>query len=220
MKQICSRLYRVISTVLMTALIFSTALWGATATAAEEMHAEVDKPAPDFALLGSDGQEHPLSSYKGKIVVLEWVNYECPFVKKHYHEPQRNMQKLQAYAEEKGIVWLSISSSGEGKQGYMNAADAKRLSAERGASPTVTLLDHTGRVGKLYGARTTPHLFVIDVNGILRYMGAIDDAPSTDPDDIAEAKNYVRQAIDELLAGKEVSDQITESYGCSVKYAL
>lgn len=182
--------------------------------------AEVGKAAPEFTLPGSDGKTHSLSSYRGKIVVLEWVNYECPFVKKHYHDSQRNMQKLQDMAHGKGIVWLSVSSSAEGKQGHLSAADAKTMATERGAHPAVTLLDHDGAVGKSYGAKTTPHMYIIDASGILRYQGAIDDTPSTEPADIPTAKNYVRQALDELATGKNVSEPATESYGCSVKYAF
>lgn len=201
------------------ALIFGASLCSAAISMAESK-TEIDKAAPDFTLPGSDGKEHTLSSYKGKIVVLEWLNYECPFVKKHYHEPQKNMQTLQETATQDGIVWLSISSSAEGKQGYLTAADAQKLVVEKGTKSSATLLDHDGKVGKLYGARTTPHLFIIDAQGTLRYMGAIDDKASTDADDIANSKNYVKQALDELRAGKKVTESVTESYGCSIKYAF
>lgn len=202
--------------------VAASALTTTSAFAADtktELHAEIGKAAPDFTLPGSDGTSHSLASYRGKIVVLEWVNYECPFVKKHYHDSQRNMQQIQEMAKEKGIIWLSISSSAEGKQGYMSAADAKKMAEDRAAHPTTTLLDHEGAVGKLYEAQTTPHLYIVDAKGILRYRGAIDDKPSTDPADIPTAKNYVRQAIDQLLEGTPVSEPATESYGCSVKYA-
>ena len=185
-----------------------------------EQLAQVGKTAPDFKLLGSDGKEHQLSDFKGKIVVLEWFNHECPFVKKHYHMPEMNMQSLQKKYQTQGVVWLSINSSAEGKQGHLTAADAQKVIKEKGASPSYMLLDPTGVVGKQYGARTTPHMFIVDTQMVLQYAGAIDDHPSADPDDIAGAKNYVAQALDQLLQGNPVIEPSTDSYGCSIKYAL
>ena len=178
----------------------------------------IGKPAPAFTLSGADGKTYSLSQFKGKTVVLEWLNHECPFVKKHYNPSQMNMQKLQKIATSKGVIWLSINSSAEGKQGHLTAADALLATTAKGASPTAVLLDPSGVVGKSYGARTTPHMFIIDGEGTLRYMGAIDSTPSTDPSDIPEAKNYVSQALTELEAGKGISEPTTEPYGCSVKY--
>ncbi len=178
--------------------------------------AVMGEPAKDFTLPDSTGKIHSLSGYKGKIVVLEWLNHGCPFVKKHYNSG--NMQKIQKMYAEKGIVWFSIVSSAPGKQGYMTPEEAVESVKHHKASPKAVLLDPEGTVGKLYGAKTTPHMFIIDSAGNLVYNGGIDDIRSTNPDDIAKAKNYVRMALDELLAGKEVSVQTSQPYGCSVKY--
>ena len=186
----------------------------ALATAA---HAQVGKPAPDFTLKSSEGKEVSLSAFKGKVVVLEWTNKGCPFVKKHYGSG--NMQKLQKDAVAKGVVWLSICSSAPGKQGHLSAAEAVQDCAKNGSAATAYLLDEDGKVGQLYGAKRTPEMYVINKEGVLVYHGAIDDKKSPDPADIASAKNYVTAALDEVLAGKPVSTPTTEAYGCSVKYA-
>ena len=172
--------------------------------------------APDFTLTDSSGTSHNLSDFKGKVVVLEWVNHGCPFVVKHYSPG--NMQGLQAESTGKGVVWLSICSSAEGKQGYYTAEGWQKLNAEKGGKATAILLDPEGTVGKLYGAKTTPHMYVINAEGTLVYQGAMDDKPSTDSDDIPGAKNYVKAALDEVLAGKPVTTGQTKPYGCSVKY--
>ena len=177
---------------------------------------EVGKPAPDFTLTGCDGQSVSLADHKGKVVVLEWVNHGCPFVVKHYDSG--NMQKLQKDATGKGVVWLSICSSAPGKQGHMSAADASKACEKKGAAATAYLLDESGEVGRLYGAKRTPEMYVIDANGILVYHGAIDDKKSTDPKDIEGATNHITATLDEVLAGKPVSLPKTEAYGCSVKY--
>lgn len=177
---------------------------------------ENGKPAPDFTLADSNGNQVSLSQFKGKFVVLEWLNYDCPFVMKHYNSG--NMQNLQKTWTGKGVTWLSIISSAPEQQGYYEAADVNRLNEEKKASPTAILLDPDGGAGKLYGAQTTPHMFVIDPEGILVYQGAIDDIRSTNPDDVARARNYVSAALDEAMAGKPVSVPSTKSYGCSVKY--
>jgi peroxiredoxin len=186
----------------------------ALATAA---HAQVGTPAPDFTLKSSEGKEVSLSAFKGKVVVLEWTNNGCPFVKKHYGSG--NMQKLQKDAGAKGVVWLSICSSAPGKQGHMSATEAVQDCAKNGSAATAFLLDEDGKVGQLYGAKRTPEMYVINKDGVLVYHGAIDDKKSPDPADIAGAKNYVAAALDEVLAGKPVSTPMTEAYGCSVKYA-
>ena len=175
---------------------------------------ELGKPAPDFTLADQSGKAVKLSDAKGKLVVLEWFNEGCPFVQKHYGS--RNMQGLQKRYGSKGVVWYTIVSSREGKQGHLTPAEATdRLKA---MSSKAILLDEKGAVGRLYGAKTTPHMFVVDKNGVLVYMGAIDDNPSADPDDIKTSKNFVAAALDESLAGKPVSTPSTRPYGCSVKY--
>lgn len=179
--------------------------------------ANVGKPAPEFALSDANGTPHRLADDHGKFVVLEWFNNDCPFVGKHYGS--QNMQTLQAEATGKGVVWLTIASSAPGKQGYLTPQAAKHVIQERGAKQTALLLDSDGTVGRRYGAKTTPHLFVINPEGIVIYAGAIDSQPSTDPADIATATNYVRQALKEAMAGHPVTVASTRPYGCSVKYA-
>ena len=176
----------------------------------------VGKPAPDFTGVDSQGSKHTLSQYKGKTVVLEWTNHECPYVKKHYNSG--NMQKLQKNATNNGIVWLSIISSRPGKQGHVSGEQANQLTQSRNAAPTAVILDETSEIGLLYGAKTTPHMYIIDKTGQLVYMGGIDNIPSKDEEDIAGAKNYVRAALDAMTAGKTIEDSITRPYGCSVKY--
>lgn len=176
----------------------------------------VGKPAPDFTGVDSQGIKHNLSQYKGKTVVLEWTNHDCPYVKKHYNSG--NMQKLQKDATANGIVWLSIISSKPGKQGHVSGKQANELTQSRNAAPTAVILDETSEIGLLYGAKTTPHMFIIDKKGQLVYMGGIDNIPSKDEDDIADAKNYVRAALDAMAEGKIIEDSITRPYGCSVKY--
>ena len=172
--------------------------------------------APAFSLKDINGKTHQLADYRGKLVVLEWVNYDCPFVKKHYGSG--NMQGLQQKYASKGIVWLSVNSSATGKQGNYSPAEWKKLSAERNARASAILLDADGATGKAYGAKTTPHMYIIDQKGILQYAGAIDSTPSKDADDIKTSQNYVSSALDELLSGKPVKTKSTKAYGCSVKY--
>jgi peroxiredoxin len=178
--------------------------------------AQIDEPAPGFSLEDSRGRTHSLSDYAGKVVVLEWLNHGCPFVKKHYGT--HNMQSLQKTYTEHGVIWLSINSSAPGKQGHCTPEKANELSAEQGARPTAVLLDTDGTVGRLYGARTTPHMFVIDGDGRLVYNGAIDDRPSVDPADVEGATNYVAAALDAVLEGGSPDVKTTKPYGCSVKY--
>jgi len=177
----------------------------------------IGKPAPDFTLPDCSGKNVSLSDFKGKPVVLEWVNHGCPFVVKHYGSG--NMQKLQADATAKGVVWISICSSAPGKQGHLAAAAAAKNCMEKKSAATAYLLDESGEVGKKYGAKRTPEMYVVDASGVLVYHGAIDDKKSADPGDIAGAKNHVAAALEEVLAGKPVSTPLTEAYGCSVKYA-
>jgi hypothetical protein len=172
--------------------------------------------APDFTLTDTQGQSHSLSDYQGKYVVLEWVNHECPFVVKHYDSG--HMQILQKEYTQKGVVWLSVNSSAPAKQGYYPPEQVDQLTLEKNAQPTAFLLDPEGAVGQLYGAKTTPHMFVVAPDGTLIYQGAIDDIPSTDINDIAKARNYVQLALNAAMAGKPVEVPATKSYGCSVKY--
>lgn len=172
--------------------------------------------APAFALVDTHGRTHHLSDYAGKFVVLEWINHQCPFVVKHYQSG--NMQKLQRAWTDKGVVWLSICSSAPGKQGNLSPEEWNKVTAEKNAVPTAVLLDEDGTAGRAYGAKTTPHIFIINPSGGLIYQGAIDDAPSTDPKDVAGAHNYLTAALDEAMAGRAVTTAFTKSYGCSVKY--
>lgn len=182
---------------------------------------ETGKPAPDFTATDSNGKTQKLSDYKGKIVVLEWMNPGCPFVKKHYSNvgDGGNMQNLQKELTAKGVIWLSVNSSAEGKQGHLEAATANTFIHDADAHPTALLIDgKDGALGHLYDAKTTPHMFVIDKTGTLAYQGAIDDKPTPDLSDVHNAKNYVREAVQALQAGKKVEVSSTQSYGCSVKY--
>jgi peroxiredoxin len=172
--------------------------------------------APEFTLKDIQGTAHTLSDFKGKFVVLEWTNYDCPFVRKHYDTG--NMQELQKTYTEKGVIWLSVNSSAPGKQGnYLPNAWQQKVK-EKKAAATAVLLDTDGKVGRLYGAKTTPHVFVIDKEGKLAYKGAIDDKRSWRKEEVATAKNYVRAALEALMAGKSVETPSTAPYGCSVKY--
>ncbi len=176
----------------------------------------VGKPAPDFSAADISGKTVSLEEFQGKYRVLEWTNHECPFVVKQYGSG--NMQKLQKTYTEKEVVWITINSSAPGKQGNFSPEKWQEILKEKHSSATATLLDPEGKVGRLYGAQTTPHMYIIDPNGILIYQGAIDSVPSTDQADIEKAQNYVQTALDEALAGKPVNNPSTKSYGCSVKY--
>ena len=176
----------------------------------------IGQPAPAFTAVDSNGKSHSLAGFKGKTVILEWTNDGCPYVRKHYGAG--NMQKLQQDLTAVGAVWLSVISSAPGKQGHVSGAEANDLTASRGASPTAVLLDPAGTIGRAYDAQTTPHMFVIDKTSVLRYMGAIDDRPSTDTSTIASARNYVREAFAAVSSGAKVAEAATDPYGCSVKY--
>jgi peroxiredoxin len=211
---------------LATALMFATATVALTACTAPDATAAtspvtatavVGQRAPAFQLVDSKGKSRSLAEFAGKTVVLEWTNHECPFVKKHYGSG--NMQAQQRQATAAGVVWLSINSSAPRKQGNVDGAAAERVRSQARAAQTAYLLDPTGTVGRTYGAKTTPHMYVIDPKGVLRYAGGIDSIPSSDVDDIAKATKYVPQALAEFAAGKPVSVPVTRPYGCSVKYA-
>lgn len=179
--------------------------------------AAVDAPAPAFTAQTADGKTVNLADFKGKTVVLEWTNHDCPYVKKHYGGG--NMQSQQKAATAQGVVWLQVISSAPGQQGFVDGATAKKLNADRGAAPTATLLDPKGELGKLYGAQTTPHMYVIKADGTLAYKGGIDSIPSAKAEDIAKAEPYVADALAAVAAGRKVEKASTRPYGCSVKYA-
>lgn len=179
--------------------------------------ATVGAAAPAFSLVDYDGNTRTLSEFAGKTVVLEWANHGCPYVKKHYNSG--NMQSLQKMATDKDVVWLMVCSSAPGTQGHLSAADWKAINADKGAHATTVLIDESGEVGKLYGAKTTPHMYVIDEDGILVYDGAIDSIASTRESDIAKAENYVMAAVNALLSGAPIENSKVKPYGCGVKYA-
>ncbi len=176
----------------------------------------VGQPAPDFTAVDIEGNEHSLSDFAGKFVVLEWINHGCPFVRKFYDPGE--MQRLQKKYTEKGVIWLAICSSKVGAQGYMKPEQAREVSAEKGANHTAYIYDPAGDVGRLYGARVTPHMFIINPDGVLIYQGAIDSIRSANPADIERAENYVVSALTAAMAGEEVSTPTTVAYGCTVKY--
>lgn len=178
---------------------------------------QVDRPAPAFTARDADGRTVSLADYKGRTVVLEWTNHDCPFVQKHYGG--QAMQALQKKWTEQGVVWLSVISSAPGEQGAVSGPEANRLTQERGAAPTAVVLDTDGAVGRAYGAQTTPHMFVVKGDGTLAYMGGIDDKPSAALTDLKTARNHVDAALSEIAAGKAVSVKTARPYGCSVKYA-
>lgn len=196
----------------LRAFAIAAALVAGTATAAPS----VGQPSPAFSATSSNGNTVSLSDFQGKFVVLEWTNDGCPFVKKHYSSG--NMQSLQQQATDDGAVWLSVISSAPGKQGHVDAAQADELTKTRGAHPAHVLLDPSGDIGRLYGAKTTPHMFIVDPKGTLVYAGGIDSIASSDPADIAKAKPYVKTALAEAMGGKPISEPITKPYGCNVKY--
>ena len=177
---------------------------------------EIGKPAPLFSATDSNGKTHNLADYRGKIVVLEWTNHDCPYVRKHYGAG--NMQALQNDAREADIIWLTVISSAPGKQGYVDPAEANKLTVSRNAAPHAVLLEPDGAIGKAYGAKTTPHMYIIEAQGVLRYKGGIDDKPTSDPADIDGAENYVRAALADLASGSAVRTPVSRPYGCSVKY--
>jgi len=208
----------------MQKIIFTTLCLGAllsfTVLSAQDdapTKATIGHSAPNFSLQGSDGKSHSLADYSGKYVVLEWTNPNCPFVHKFYDSG--TMQKLQTTETAKGVVWLRINSGAPGRDGSQTPAAAAAYEKEHNVASTETLLDTTGAVGHTYGARTTPHMFVINPKGTLIYAGGIDNKPSTDPATIPTATNYVTTALDEAMASKPVTTPTARPYGCSVKYA-
>ncbi|MGB5564186.1 MAG: redoxin domain-containing protein [Sedimenticolaceae bacterium] len=193
----------------LTALLFAMATTAGAAL-------KIGEPAPGFTGMDTSGKSHALSDFRGKPVVLEWTNHDCPYVRKHYSSG--NMQQQQQAATGQGAVWLSIISSAPDKQGHVTPAQADALTAERNAAPSAVILDEKGEIGRLYGAKTTPHMYIIDADGKLAYMGGIDSIPSTNPADIAKATQYVPAALAQVMQGEPVTPSVTRPYGCSVKY--
>lgn len=176
----------------------------------------VNQPAPAFTVSDTKGKTHSLDSYRGKWVVLEWFNHDCPYTKKHYKTD--NMQALQREYTAKGVVWISVVSSAPGKDGYLSAANADKAMIDKKASPSFVVRDTAGVLGRMYGARNTPQLFAIDPEGVLRYAGAIDDRPTSKVKDVKGAKNYLKAALDAGLSGQPIAVATTQPYGCDVKY--
>jgi len=179
--------------------------------------AVIGQPAPAFSAVDANGKTVSLADFKGKHVVLEWVNPGCPYVQKHYNSG--NMPATQKAAIDKGVAWLAVSSTAKDAGDYRAPKDLVGWIQGKGGAPSATLMDDSGKIGRAYGARTTPHMYLIDPQGKLLYAGAIDSKPTSNPADIATATNYVNQAVGEVLAGKPVSQPTTRAYGCSIKYA-
>jgi peroxiredoxin len=179
--------------------------------------AKVGDAAPGFTVSATTGKSVSLADQRGKLVILEWTNHDCPYVRKHYETG--NMQSLQRETTAQGVVWLTLISSSPGTQGYVTPKQADDLTVTRKANPTSVLLDPTGAVGKTYGATNTPHMYLIDKSGLLLYAGAIDDRPTTRRADVQGAHNYVRAALEDVAAGRAVQTPVTRAYGCTVKYA-
>ncbi len=177
---------------------------------------DLGKPAPPFTAVDSNGKTWSLADLKGKVVVIETTNHDCPYVRKHYNS--QNMQTQQREAAAKGVVWLSSASSAAGEEGHVTAPQANELTKSRGAAPAAVLLDPQSKIARAYGATVTPHMYIIDASGVLVYRGGIDSIPSSNAADIPKAKQYVRIALDEVLAGKPVTEASTRPYGCSLKY--
>ncbi|GAB5469622.1 MAG: thioredoxin family protein [Rhodospirillales bacterium] len=201
-----------------TTFAAAAALTLASTVAAALAAPAVDQPAPGFTAVTAKGETLALEDLRGKTVVLEWTNHGCPFVRKHYKSG--NMQTLQKDATAEGdVVWLQVISSGPGRQGHVDGAEAQTLNAKRGAVPSETLMDPEGVLGQAYAARVTPHMYIIDPEGVLRYQGGIDSIASADPADIPAATNYVREAMAALSAGEAVPNPVTRAYGCSIHYS-
>ncbi len=200
----------------LSTIALGTAMVLAASTTAVFAAPKVGEPAPDFAAVNSKGEPVKLGDFKGKKVILEWTNDGCPYVQKHYSSG--NMQALQKQAAADDVIWLSVISSAPGTQGHVDGAGADELTESRDAAPHAVLLDEKGSIGKLYEAKVTPHMYVIDEAGVLKYMGGIDDKPTSNVSDIETATNYVTNALQQLNNGKAVDPAVTRAYGCSVKY--
>jgi hypothetical protein len=196
---------------------FLLAFTAAAALAAPAVAAPVlGQPAPAFQAVDASGKTRSLSEFRGKTVVLEWTNNGCPYVQKHYNAGA--MQRLQGQAAKEGVVWLTVISSAPGMQGHLTGAQAMQWKTKEKAAPAEVLLDPAGTVGRAYDAKTTPHMYIVDKTGKLIYMGGIDDKPSSDPESLKGATNYVAAALADVKAGRAVAQAATRPYGCSVKY--
>jgi hypothetical protein len=215
-RKLVNRDFARLPTFLLAALFVGAITAAATIAAPAGGAPQIGQPAPEFTATDSKGNSLSLSQYHGKTVVLEWTNAECPYTHKHY--ASGNMQSVQALAQKNGVVWLSVVSSAPGKQGYVNGPAADALTQSRGASPSAVLLDPSGTLGRLYAAKTTPHMFVIDKNGTLQYMGGIDSIATADASDIPRAEPYLREAMLAVVQGTPVAHAVTKPYGCSIKY--
>jgi peroxiredoxin len=202
---------------LTTKFVAATALAAAVLAApAFAAGPDLGKPAPDFAAADTNGKPLKLTDFKGKLVILEWSNHQCPYVRKHYGAG--NMQKTQEAARALGVTWITIISSAPGEQGHVSATEANKLTTARNAKPHHVVLDPAGKIGRMYAARVTPHMFIIGTDGKLLYKGAIDSIRSSRQSDIPNAKNYVTAALGEIKSGKPVADADTVAYGCTIHY--
>jgi peroxiredoxin len=199
---------------MMKSLMLAAALIAALPVAAKPL--QIGAKVPDFSLPASDGQTYKLSQFKGKIVVVEWFNTDCPYV--HKFSDSHTMQNLQKEATSGGVTWLTVISSVKGKEGYLEPAEAAKVRLDKEMANTALLLDGDGKVGRLYSAKTTPHMFVIDKTGKLAYEGAMDDRPSTSPKSLDGAQNYVSLALKALQAGSAIRNASTTPYGCRIHY--
>ena len=198
----------------MLPLLFALSLASGAAYAAT---ATVGQAAPAFSATDASGKSVALADLKGKTVVIEWVNPECPYVRKHYDSA--NMQATQKAARGKGVVWLSVNSTHPSHYDFKKPTEMLAWTQKQGAASSATLMDGDGKIGCAYGARTTPHMYVVDAKGTLVYAGGIDDKPSSNPADVKTAKNYVNAALADVRAGRPVAQAVTRAYGCSVKYS-
>jgi peroxiredoxin len=205
-----------IATFAVATVLVAAAPFAGQDALAQSASPTIGEPAPEFTLPDTYGDEHSLADFRGEWVVLEWLNYGCPYVKKHYNS--QNMQGLQAEYGDRGVKWLAIVSSAPGKQGYYEPAAMNEMNEKNGQKALAVLLDPTGEVGRMYNAQTTPQMVIIDPAGTLLYNGAIDDKPSSRPASLEGAHNYLAAGLDEAMAGKPVSVPTTKPYGCSVKY--
>lgn len=201
---------------LLTGMLSGVLILSLLSPALAQTHTEIGQPAPDFTLKDTNGERHTLSDYEGKYVVLEWMDFRCPFTRKHYDTG--NMQKLQETYTDKGVVWLSVYSTAPSHRAHVPSKKMAAKNEELGGHQTAMLLDPTGEVGKKYGAKVTPHMYVISPKRELLYRGAIDDQPSHDKSDIDGSTNYVRKTLNAAMSGDEVNPKQVKAYGCPIKY--
>lgn len=202
---------------MMKALFFSLVSLTAVSTFAAKEGVELNKPVKDMEMTDTNGKKHKISDFKGKIVVMEWTNYGCPFVRKHYDS--KNMQALQAQAKKDGVVWLTVVSSAPKEQGYYEPAAMNAQNKKEGNEATATILDPTGVLGRYFDAKTTPHMYIVNKKGELAYKGGIDNTKSTEAADVKTAKNFVKLALADLQADRKVEKASTDEYGCAIKFA-